>query len=223
LSNLPQPDHEPRGRFGYVFPNGDFLMAINDNTETWVARVLPDMSFAWTWTPPPELFSGPREIAMGVVGEEVRVLLIDRASRSHLYLQGIDANGGEVWPSPLQLRSVESGHLVETRIAVARDNTLFVYAATDRGPGQLSHHLADGGQTMLTDLGYGDTGWNLIEDGALGVWLSAFGTIQHYDRTGWPLYRTWSYGERCRQRPGIVARTGPDAEPMTYFYEGGWP
>ena len=68
----------------------------------------------------------------------------------------------------------------------------------------------------------GAFGLTMYADNDYGVWMVTLTTIQHYDRSGWPLYRRFSY-DSCGERPGIVARTGPDAEPMTYFYDNGWP
>ena len=234
LGDSPEVEHHAFGAFGETLASGDYLMAINavsrGFTRTWVARVRPDMSFAWTWTSPTGFVSGPDWVAADTFGDETRILLYQPASRMRVYVQGLDAEGRDVWPEPLVIRdfsmsmSGASAQLVElTRLAAHRDGS---FTAHTSGAFEYETTYFDPtGAPISTSrfAGGSDFGTAMYPDDNFGVWFVTSGYIQHYDRTGWPLYREWSYSEGCGYRPGIVTRTAPDAEPMTYFYDNGWP
>jgi hypothetical protein len=119
----------------------------------------------------------------------------------------------------------------DSRIVVHRDGWMHVLALTNSYSPTLLYldpeisTVAVPREERLYE-GY-EHGNALFDDGANGVWIATGdAAFQHYDETHWPLYRQWVYGDGCGDRgyrPGIVTRTGPDAEPMTYFYDNGWP
>ena len=227
LGDPPEEGRYPEGAFGERMASGDYLMAINavsaGFTRTWVARVRPDMSFAWTWTSPRGFVSGPQWIAADVVGDQTRILLYQPASGQRVYVQGLDANGQERWPEPLLIRTLPGDPLHQTRLAAHLDGSFTAYSSARSSGPEITLFDPDG-IALSTHRGAGgsDFGHAMYADNDSGVWFVSLSYIQHYDRSGWPLYRRFSY-DSCGERPGIVARTGPDAEPMTYFYDNGWP
>jgi hypothetical protein len=218
---------------GFMHPSGDYIALGNHVVEgfsrTHVARVRDDGSFVWTWESPRGYVSGPNSPGAAIVGDgDIVVLLHQPAVRDAISVMRLSAMGEPSTPEPTVLVSGISpaGFTANDGGFVAAghpDGSFYVLWVEYHGlhlqrfsPAFEPQWASDvaGGQVNLLEA-------QLFPDGLGGVWAvwndrGGAGNVQHWDRSGWALYRIWQFPGCDRPYDATIVRPAPDAPATIY-------
>ena len=218
---------------GFMHPSGDYIALGNHVVEgfsrTYVARVRDDGSFVWTWESPRGYVSGPNSPGAAIVGDgDIVVLLHQPAVRDAISVMRLSAMGEPSTPEPTVLVSgispagftaddggfVAAGHTDGSfHVLWVEYHNLHLQRFSPALEPQWASDVV-GGQVNLLEA-------QLFPDGLGGVWAvwndrGGAGNVQHWDRSGWALYRIWQFPGCDRPYDATIVRPAPDAPATIY-------
>ncbi|MFO0708606.1 MAG: hypothetical protein U0353_02135 [Sandaracinus sp.] len=218
---------------GFMHSSGDYIAlgnhVVDGFSRTYVARVRDDGSFAWTWESPRGYVSGPNWPGGAVVGDDdILVLLYQPASRDTISVVRLSAMGEPSTPEPRVLMGgispggftvVDGGFVAASHadgsfhILWAEYNNLHLQLFGPDLEPQWASDVVSGAVNLFEA--------QLFDDRAGGVWAvwndpRGAGHVQHWDRSGWALYRSWQFPGCDGVYDAAVVRTGPGAPATIY-------